>query len=35
MSEEYEKNILTIIQNHNRSSDDKELIDNYFLKRFL
>ena len=35
MSEENEKNILTIIQKHNRSSDDKELIDNYLLKLFI
>jgi hypothetical protein len=35
MSEENEKNILTIIQKHNRSSDDKELIDNCLLKYFF
>ena len=35
MSEENEKNILTIIQKHNHSSDDKELIDNYLLNHFF
>ena len=35
MSEEYEKNVLTIIQKHNRLSDDKELIDNCLLKHFF
>ena len=35
MSEEYEKNVLTIIQKHNRANDDKELIENCLLKHFF